>query len=136
VHSKFYPDMFRQMFAIFRGRRCHISYSSNSVLWAYTDYDSSCVASCRGMDTFHNWPHRTYSLQSRYPDYIILAHLHTRVYTYTYSCGAPNRFLVMASHYETSRSHSLDTPQSAQIINLYLTIRNTRTRQTSMQCPR
>jgi hypothetical protein len=29
-----------------------------SVLWAYTDYDRSSVANCRGM-SFHNWPHGT-----------------------------------------------------------------------------
>jgi hypothetical protein len=40
------------------GRRCLTRVMS--VLWASTDYDSSCVASCHVMYIFHdNWPHRT-----------------------------------------------------------------------------
>jgi hypothetical protein len=60
ICSKFYPDMLWHMIAILRGswvpyklpKRC-------SVLWACADYDSSCMASCCGIVTFHNWPHRT-----------------------------------------------------------------------------
>jgi hypothetical protein len=46
--SKFYPDMFRQVVAIFRGVVSALQATrAMSVLWGYTGYDLSSGASCR-----------------------------------------------------------------------------------------
>jgi hypothetical protein len=46
--SKFYPDMFRQVVAIFRGViGALLATQAMSVLWAYTGYGPFSVASCR-----------------------------------------------------------------------------------------